>query len=772
MTEYVTYVEVDLDYCALEYGETNGAGTCPAVLGVDSDAPCFNTPKTCPVYASFVNTPVTLRFAKAAAYLPAGIEAIENLTDVSVTPSRISLAEDLGERSTVVATFREIRWPDTAAGFDKYFASRAYDPARQGTFWGKFRARHPYVRGRAMRVIRGEVGQALSEMETRHYIIESTDGPTPDGTFKIVAMDVLKLFDDERAVAPAVSTGVLLAGINDSVTAATLTPTGIGNDEYPASGYLNLGGKEIVSFTRSGDALTITRAQLGTTAAAHDAGERVQVVLSFVAQDPADIIETLATDYAGVDPSFIPLAAWQAETAENLGTVYTRYIAEPTGVRQLLSELVLEAALVVWWDDLTEQIKLQVLRPIPTDADTFDADSMRQGSFTVREQPEKRVSACRVYHGLRNPLLQPNDPQNYSYLQVYVDDASANLYGSLALKDIYAQWITASGVTAALRAAVLQVVRFKDPPRRFGWSLLRGNTSAQLGQGYQAGNWELQDETGAEILVPVQVTRLGQTDDSIVVEAEEVRFGGFDIPGADNTNRVVIFDLDQTDANLRTKHDTVYLPPTDDDVDNGVNLTVYISAGVTLGASTVDRYALAIGEWPADFPITVIILGRIQGHGGKGGRGCYWNESPTAGQAGGAALHTRHPITIDNDDGELFGGGGGGGGGGAWGTFFSRRWSGGGGGGAGTGAGLGGSTGSGADPGEPGAPDAGGLGGDDGVGSPPGSGHDGGTGGGPGIAGSTGEGGGAAGGAAGAAVDGNSYVTWAAVGDRRGGLIN
>lgn len=769
MTEYVTYVEVDLDYCALEYGDTNGAGTCPAVLGVDSDAKCFNTPKTCPVYASFVNEPVTLRFAKVASYLPDDIEAIENLVDLNLTPSRISLAEDLGERSSVVATFREIRWPDTAAGFDKYLADRSYDPARQGTFWGKFRARHPYVRGRALRVIRGEVGQALADMETRHFIIESTDGPAPDGTFKIVAVDALKLFDDERAVAPALSTGVLLAGINSSVTSATLTPTGIGDEEYPASGHLNLGGKEIVSFTRSGDALTITRAQLGTTAAAHDAGERVQVVLSFVAQDPADIISDLATDYAGVDPDYIPLAAWQAETAENLGTVYTRYIAEPTGVRQLLAELVVEAALVMWWDDLTRQIKLQVLRPISTDADTFDADNMRQGSFTVREQPEKRVSACRVYHGLRNPLLQPTDPQNYSYVQIYVDDESAGLYGSLALKDIYAQWITSSGVTAALRAAVLQVVRFKDPPRRFGWSLLRGNANAQLGQGYQAGNWELQDETGAEVLVPVQVTRLGQTDDSIVVEAEEVRFGGFDIPDADNNNRVVIFDLDQTNANLRTKHDTVYLAPTDDDVSNGVNLTVYINADINLGATSTSTPALNIGTWPTGFPITVIVRGRLQGPGGKGGNGCYWNESPTVGKPGGTALYTRHPITLDNTDGEIFGGGGGGGGGAAFGGFFSRHWSGAGGGGAGDVPGAGGTTGSGASPGSVGTTEAGGNGGNDDRGVDVNGGGDGGA---PGLAGQQGGNGGAAGGAAGAAIDGHSYVTYTAVGDLRGGQIN
>lgn len=769
----LVYVEIDVPRCGLDYGETNWAGTCPAVLGVDSETKCHRSLGTCPVLPSFVDDPVTLRFSKPTAYLPKDIEAIPSLRSADLTPTTISLAEDLGERAVLTLVFDDHRTPDTGpqlAG-DPYVTERGYDPYRRGSFWAKFRARNPYLRGVDIRLIRGFVGQTLEEMETRHYVVESIDGPAPDGTFKIIAQDVLKLFDDERAIAPALSSGVLAAPIDDNDTTVSLSPTGIGI-EYPASGYLNVGGSELVAFTRSADVLTLTRGALNTVGVEHAAGERAQVVLAIVAQDPADIIETLAVDYAGIDPSFIPIDAWQAETDAYLGTVYTRYIVEPTGIRELIAELVLEAALILWWDDLTRTIKLQVLRTIATDAATYDADNMLKGSFSVREQPEKRVSMCRVYHGLRNPLLPPDDPQNYSYVQSYIDTESASLYGSLALKDIYARWITASGVAAAARVAALQVARFKDPPRRFTWGLLRGQADAQLGQGSQILNWALQDATGAEVLVPVQTTRLGQTDDSLAIEAEEVRFAGFDIPSADNTNRVVIFDLDQTNANLRTKHDTVYQAPTDADVDNGVNLRVYINAGVELGSTSVGRASLDIGDWPDDFPIAIVVRGRIQAKGGRGGNGCYWNQTPTAGQAGGPAIYTRHPITLDNTDGEIFGGGGGGGGGHEWGGFFSRRWSGGGGGGAGTEGGDGGITGGTAEFGDPGTPDAGGEGGTDDTGTGPPLGYNGGNGGGPGLPGDQGARGGAPGGAAGPAIDGDSYVTYTAVGDLRGGLIN
>src|SRR5690606_28538764 len=111
---------------------------------------------------------------------------------------------------------------------------------------------------RAMRVIRGFVGQSLDEMETRHYIIETTSGPGVDGRFTITGKDTLKMLDDDRAQAPALSGGYLASGISAGDSSATLAPTGIGDEEYPASGTVAI-GNEICSFTRSGDTLSLTR---------------------------------------------------------------------------------------------------------------------------------------------------------------------------------------------------------------------------------------------------------------------------------------------------------------------------------------------------------------------------------------------------------------------------------------------------------------------------------------------------------------------------------
>src|SRR5262249_45718425 len=154
----------------------------------------------------------------------------------------------------------------------------------------------------------------------------------------------------DQAQAPAMSNGFLLSDLAAASTSFTISPSGIGNAEYPASGKLNIGGSEGVSFTRSGDSFTITRGQLHTVAADHKAQDRCQIILEFFGIDVAEIIKTLMVDYGGVPEDYIPIADWLAETEGFLGTVYTSYITEPTPVETLINELIEQAALCVWWD--------------------------------------------------------------------------------------------------------------------------------------------------------------------------------------------------------------------------------------------------------------------------------------------------------------------------------------------------------------------------------------------------------------------------------------
>jgi hypothetical protein len=455
---------------------------------------------------------VTYRFAQAADYLPPEIDAIPSIQSVSFTPATISLGENLGQRASLKIVLSDHR---------HIFAG---EPYAQGTFWGKWRARYgTRLRGRPLRLIRGLLGQGLQQMETRHYLIEATDGPTLDALYTIEAKDALKLADDDRAQAPRLSNG-RLAGSIDAVSAvAILTPAGIGDAEYPASGHVCIGGKEIAGFVRAGDTLTISRGELGSTAIAHDAGDRVQLALRYPGNDVAEILNDLLTGYAATPASYIPLADWQAETAAHLGVIYAATITEPTSVKKLIAELIHQAALALWWDDLAQKIRLQVLREIATDADIFDAGRIIEGSLKVAEQPNKRISQTWVYYGQRDPTDNADKEDNYRAALANVDLERETEYGSAEIVKIQGRWIET--LSAAERLAQIQLSRFRDPPRSFAFDLFTDQIVA-LASGYQVRWWGNQDESGLELPARIQITRISRESDRIHIEAEEMLASG------------------------------------------------------------------------------------------------------------------------------------------------------------------------------------------------------------------------------------------------------
>lgn len=994
----LTYIEIDIPFCAHSFG----VAPCTATLAGPNPTgtiKCFNSPKTCQDRVNFLDAPVTLRFAQDVGFLPDDIDVIPSVTGISLTPATVSLGKDLGTRGSISVTFKDHPWADTAAGFDKYVGERPYNPYLQGSFWAKFRARQPFLRGRPLRLIRGLLGQALGDMETRHYLIDSYTHNAANGAYTIVAKDVLKFADNDRAQAPKLSSGFLITAIDAVAKTLTLSPTGVGNAEYPSAGFVAIGGKEVCAFTRdptagndadaklllhfdgadastvftdsslsakavttngnaqidtaekkfgsaaglfdgtgdflsladnadwtfagnftidlqtkwnalagaqvlwthftdvnnryflsasaagaltfsiisagativtmssangavaadgawrhiavvrngnawaiyvngvgvaatvdadalpnftsqfrigadhagangfngwidefrvsgvarwtanfaapqapydtSSQVLTLVRGLFGTTAIDHDVQDRVQVALNYDAWDAADVIRDLLVNYADVPDAYIPINAWRAETASFLNRVFTAIIVEPTGVDKLLSEIIEDAALSLWWDDVAALVRLRVLRAIPTDAMAFDQATYLEGSFSSREQPNERKSQIWRYFAKRNPCEPHEKEDNYRSVAANVDLESEADYGSPAIRKSFSRWIGFGGRTIADRANALYLSRYRDPPRRFNFATERnGITVPAIGQGYLVKGQALQDATGAPIARPIQITRLNPGDGKFDIEAEEMLVA--EVDEEDLINRVIVIDGSTENVNLRTLHDTLYPAPTAQDVIDGVNLKCIVESGAIVSATGPNNVAGApafdVGAWPVGFPVTLIVNGRIEGKGGQGGRA----SSPN-GIAGGPALYSRHAINLEVGTGEIWGGGGGGGSGEA--RFNSGtgqyRCSCGGGGGGGLSFGIGGigmtCNGVKSADGSPGTLTDGGAGGASA------NANSGGAGGAPGFAGNAGAQGGigsqiaprGAGGAAGASIDGLSYVTvTVGPGDLRGPQIN
>ena len=106
-------VELDLDYCNLEYG----VGACTASVGTTGAQKCFNTAKTCQDRSNYDKGTKTYRFCTKRSPVPAGLDAIPSLKGApSFDGAKINPKGGLGVRGGVTLSFLD--HPSSDVGID------------------------------------------------------------------------------------------------------------------------------------------------------------------------------------------------------------------------------------------------------------------------------------------------------------------------------------------------------------------------------------------------------------------------------------------------------------------------------------------------------------------------------------------------------------------------------------------------------------------------------------------------------------------------------
>jgi hypothetical protein len=535
----LTIVEIDLPLCARVYG----TAPCTAALSSEQPNKCFNTRKTCQDTANYLGTSTqTLRFARNQTGLPKGQTIFPALQNVSSRAAEINLSGidprmgALGKRARVSVTLQDFAYHDTLT--DPYqsqrvsgaaqFSGVGFQPGDRGTFFAKLGARQPYYIGKALRVKRGYVGDSLASMRTANYVITDWAGPDAAGNVTITAADVLDLTDNAKAVAPAASRGKLLAAITSGATTFDLTPAGVGA-EYPASGIICI-GREVATFTRSSDTITLTaRGQYGTTAAAHGANDLAQVCLSYTAQRPCDVINDLLTNFAGVDPAFIDLTAWQAENDRWIPSLkMTTLITKPTGVASLIGEIC-QHGILTWWDEINQEVRYRVNRPLDYNETAYpitDAANLITGTPSVVRGDDLRITSLYFWHGMIDPTDDPHSDKNYKKL--VISTVAEDLYGQESIKTIVSRWFGQTGDdAAALSMANHLKNRYAETPMILSGMLdVKDRGSLSLGSIVDITSDKIQDATGTTKTTQMQISYLEEKEDRLMFKAESSYFTG------------------------------------------------------------------------------------------------------------------------------------------------------------------------------------------------------------------------------------------------------
>ncbi len=655
-----SYVELDMDFCA------NVFGTAPCTATGSGDAKCFNTFISCLDTPNFNNTVKTYRFCSTSGgKVPVGLDAIPCLVGINITPAVIDAGKGLGLRAQCEITLRD--FPHSDIRIDPYVDGRTYIPINQGSFFGKFKARNPYYNGRVMRVYSGYLEDDgsfdISNFEKRTYFLDGFDGIDANGIVKITAKDILKLAGDDRSVCPKPSVGKINADINNSATTITLTPSGVGALDYPASGYIRI-GSEVCSFTRSGDVLTIVRGLKGTAATEHKIGDTVQICAKIPGQTVQYIVYDLLVNYCGVDSGYINMTDWNAEQTAYLTRLYSALLTAPTGVSKLLTELCEQVGILLFWDEVKEKLILKSVRPNSLSETVTDLTAdyhLLADSLKLKDLNDERVNETWIYYGLIDFTKNLEEESNYKLLYVgaNVSDQSTNKNRDIRIKKIFSRWITETASNAATELAQKYLERYAVAPIEANFNLDAKDGSLALADFVRINSRQYQDFYGNNQDLLLQIVKRKEV---LVGTTWAFTARQFAFSSNDNPDRLVDIAVDTLDLDLKAAHDEQYGPASAGDV-----VIVTIKAGVLVSASNTSLYALTNpSTWASGVIVRLVIESGaiVAGRGGDGGRGANWDSSGGGiGGKGGDCANFEYEITIDNQGVISVGSGGGGGGG-------------------------------------------------------------------------------------------------------------
>lgn len=326
----------------------------------------------------------------------------------SMNPAALTEGKSpFGVTGSVTVSMADFVWDDTWG--DYYKALRGALPTR--TFWTTWLARNLLPPPNLELVIYdGYVGEALSAMRQRVYLVDAIEGPS-GGMVTIKGSDPLRKARGKTAQFPPAEAAQLVGAISSSDTAITIAAwsesfisathglTGrrgirIGSEIIEYTGYSALGGG---LYSLSG----VSRAVGGTVAAAASDGAKVTRCGHFEGQVLATIAKYLLTDYTPIPDAYIDTAGWAAETALwlSIGAVSDVWIPEATAVEELLGELCQQGSFMIFWDEWASLVRLKAVAP-PTAAvlHLTDDNAILADSAELTQDPDARLTRAVVYY--------------------------------------------------------------------------------------------------------------------------------------------------------------------------------------------------------------------------------------------------------------------------------------------------------------------------------------------------------------------------------------
>lgn len=552
---------------------------------------CYNTLTTCQAKDVYVQSTKTYKFCGRGMAIPVGQLIRPYISELSIAPTEIDPKGGLARSSKT--EIRLVDEPDGDTEADKYVADRAADA--QSTFWARFMARNSFYFGRFARVRHGYIlpqedyvepdyvvtvyvlpGTGLPVLNENTlldelYIIDSIKGPTQSGDVTITLKDPIKLAD--RTTVPAPTDGKLTGNITS--TGLSLTVTSGKGSQYGSSGYVRV-GDEIINFTsRATDTLswgsTSNRAQFGTTAAAHNTNDAVQLCKVYSSQLLTDVLIDLLTS-SSVATAKIDTAQFALEDSRWLGDKYriTACLSETESPSTYISELCKESNGMLWWAPVDQQFKFKANMPdTPTSTPTAlnETSNFIHKSVSVEMLEAERITYASVRYRLLSATANRGEDKNYLEGAITIDAnaESAQEYGDRRTDVIRSRFLGSANQVAALALSARMVSWRRDTPVKIKFSLDPKDYTVKVGDLIDINTSRYVDASGANSTIRVRVVKLVDQENQVDIDTRLTKFAnryGFIAPNgtADYpTDTVYAHICRSTPSQTMTNGDSPYL---------------------------------------------------------------------------------------------------------------------------------------------------------------------------------------------------------------------
>lgn len=596
--ELFEYIELDMPKCALAYGE----GLCKAKLGITGDQKCYNTRASCQDPANYDGSEtLTLSFCKNQGYIPDDRYWFPYLEKVRISAASLNIGggnknkSATGTSASLSASFSD--HPHTDRIVDPYLSERNFDPYTRSTFWAKWRARNPYYMHREVRYYSGYLNPETRQIDQdtlikRTFFVTGFGGFSAGGNVTLSAKDIMTFTNNDTAKAPKASQGKLASPLDDAQTTFTLSPSGIGDIEYPASGIVRI-NKESMTFTRSGDTMTVTRAAANSPAAEHKAGDTVQLALVITSKRPHEILDLLYTNYTDTPQHMLDKAQWAQEATDHLIRLYSTIITEPTGLNQLIGEMAEQMYFTPIWDERDARLRIKAVRPSAGEPITNldDNRNFLEDSVSWNDEASQLVTDVWIYYSQKNPNEKLDDVTNYSALDVTSDVGSKSPERNNVerIKEVFSRWIKEGGAAIDLGRKVLE--RYNEVPRSCSFSLDAKDRDLWLGDFITAKNRHVVDLYGNPVSIPMQINSVQESEQGTTFTYVAQQYSGKtlgeddgeggDVGGGGDEDKAIklVISNDYVNLNLREYYNSnIGEPPKSGDI-----IEFTIASGIKIG---------------------------------------------------------------------------------------------------------------------------------------------------------------------------------------------